>query len=231
MTALRWPRWFFTACLGALLLLLVLLVIGWWRELATASAPTQSPPAITSMPTVVAGDCPLPPRVARGAAPLQSALPDGLAAFEHPAAQLLPLAGFSVDARVLSRARYDDDREALLAPTDLALAWGRMREDAVLQRLDIRQADRWYHFAWADPQPPLPPPEMVASSANMHMVPADPAIATALASVQPGQQVRIDGWLIEARAADGWRWRSSLRRDDTGRGACEVVYVCAVSVQ
>ena len=37
--------------------------------------------------------------------------------------------------------------------------------------------------------------------------------------------MRIEGWLVEARAADGWRWRSSLTRDDTGGGSCELVFV------
>ena len=44
-----------------------------------------------------------------------------------------------------------------------------------------------------------------------------------------GDRVRINGWLVEANAADGWRWRSSTSRDDSGGGACEVVYVCSIS--
>ena len=42
------------------------------------------------------------------------------------------LAGFSVEARVLGREDYRFDREADYAPTDLALGWGRMTEDAVV---------------------------------------------------------------------------------------------------
>jgi hypothetical protein len=34
---------------------------------------------------------------------------------------------------------------------------------------------------------------------------------------------------VQVNTPDGWRWRSSLTREDTGGGACEVVYVCAVS--
>jgi hypothetical protein len=47
--------------------------------------------------------------------------------------------------------------------------------------------------------------------------------------VRPGQRVRIDGWLVQVDANDGWHWRSSLSREDTGGGACEVVYVCSIS--
>ena len=62
-----------------------------------------------------------------------------------PAATLQPLAGFSVEARVLSRENYRLGREAELSPTDLALGWQRMREDPVLAQLKISQSSRWYH--------------------------------------------------------------------------------------
>jgi hypothetical protein len=61
------------------------------------------------------------------------------------------------------------------------------------------------------------------------MIPGSEAVADALDDVAPGERVRIDGWLVEAQAPDGWRWRSSLTREDTGGGACEVVYVCAIT--
>ena len=35
--------------------------------------------------------------------------------------------------------------------------------------------------------------------------------------------------LVEVRGADGWTWRSSLSREDSGNGGCEVVYVCALA--
>ena len=172
--------------------------------------------------------CPLPPRVASGELPLQTDVPGSLAPFALEAATLTPLAGFSVEARVLSREDYRSGRESDLSPTDLALGWARMTEDAVIDALDIRQSSRWYRYEWSD-QPPLPPSEIVRSSANMHMIPGSDSVAQALAGVHKGERVRIDGWLVEANAGDGWRWRSSTRRDDTGAGACEVVYVCGIT--
>lgn len=175
--------------------------------------------------------CPLPPGVARDALPLQTAVPGGMAPFfVHGDARVLPQAGFSVEARVLSREDYHFGREADYAPTDLALGWGRMREDAVLDRLDISQGGRWYHYRWSG-APPIPPREIVRSSANMHIIPADARIADALGRVHAGDRVRIDGWLVNVEAGDGWRWRSSLTREDSGGGACEVVYACAISTQ
>lgn len=200
-----------------------LAVIGWWRSPLgphrSLAAPAPAPGATV--------DCPLPPDVADPAAPRQSPPVAGVGPFRLQAATLRPLAGFSVDARVLSRRDYDSGREADLSPTDLALGWGRMRDDAVLDALDISQSGRWYRYAWSD-QPPIPVPEIVRSSANMHLIPANAAVARALEDVREDDRVRIDGWLVEADAPDGWTWRSSLSREDTGDGACEVIYVCAL---
>jgi len=204
--------------------LLALAALGWWFSPLSPRVPAVAAP-MAGVPR-----CPLPPQVAAGDAPLQSPVPGDLAPIRLQAATLTPLAGFSVDARVLSREDYHTGREADLSPTDLALGWGRMRDDDVLSRLDISQSTRWYHYAWRG-DPPLPPGDIVRSSANMHMIPATRAVADALHTVRRDDRVRLDGWLVEADAPDGWRWRSSLTREDSGAGACEVVYVCALAVQ
>jgi hypothetical protein len=72
--------------------------------------------------------------------------------------------------------------------------------------------------------------DIVRSSANMHMIPADDAVAAALRRIERGDRVRIDGWLVQIEAKD-WRWRSSLTRDDSGGGACELVYVCSITAE
>ncbi|MCF7221906.1 hypothetical protein [Marilutibacter chinensis] len=200
-------------------LLLIAAGIGWWH----------SPYSPRDHGTAYAADadCPPPPRVTPGDPPLQTAIAGPVAGIELPAARLTPLAGFSVDARVLSRRDYRRDREAGLSPTDLALGWGRMTDDRVLGRLAISQSGRWYHYRWQG-EPPLPPREIASSSANMHLIPASGDVAEQLRAVEPGDRIRIDGWLVEARAADGWRWRSSTSRTDTGAGACEVIYACSI---
>jgi len=59
----------------------------------------------------------------------------------------------------------------------------------------------------------------------MHMIPADDRIEKMLKSVRPGEVVKLSGYLVQVNASDGWHWKSSLTREDTGNGACEVVYV------
>ena len=203
-------------------LLLALGLAGGWLASRAPSAPAL---ANASMPMPA---CPLPPRVARGEAPLQSDVPPDLRVIALQGATLQPLAGFSVAARVLGREDYRLGREADFSPTDLALGWGRMGDDVVIAALDIGQSARWYRYRWQG-APPIPADEIARSSANMHMIPASDEVAAALHRIRRDDRVRIDGWLVQVDADDGWRWRSSLRRDDSGGGACELVYVCAIT--
>ena len=207
----------------SLAVLTLVCVLVWWQ--ATRPATT---PATTAAGSAATRGCPLPPRIQPGDPPLQTPVPGGMALPAIGDARLQPLAGFSIQARVLGREDYRLGREAEFSPTDLALGWGRMTEDAVLGQLQISQGGRWYRYSWKN-DPPITLGEIVRSSANMHMLPADDAVAAALGDVEAGDRVRIDGWLVQVNAPDGWRWRSSLTREDSGGGACEVVYVCSVS--
>jgi hypothetical protein len=150
------------------------------------------------------------------------------AGFQFKGYELQPLQDFVIDARVLASERYHSGRESDLSPVDLALGWGPMSDSAVLDKIRISQSGRFYH--WRVDEFPIPRQDIERSSANMHMIPADEGIARQLKALKPGQTVRIEGWLVEARAADGWRWRSSLTRDDTGGGSCELVFARDVQV-
>ena len=154
----------------------------------------------------------------------QQASPDGVIRLDGHT--ITPLQPFRLEARVLGREDYRFDRGARISPTDLALGWGPMADPQVLARIDISQGNRWYH--WRTDDFPIPRREIETHSANMHLIPADAAVAQALRGVRAGQNVRIDGWLVQADAPDGWRWRSSLTREDSGGGACELVYVCGI---
>lgn len=141
---------------------------------------------------------------------------------------LQPLADFDIEARVLSREDYTFDAGAALSPTDLALGWGRMSDSAVIDALDIRQSVRFFTYHWSD-APPIPPEEIVRSATNLHAIPADAGIARELGRVRVGDVVELRGRLVEASRADGWRWRSSLSRTDSGAGACELMLIESIA--
>ena len=138
------------------------------------------------------------------------------------------LASFSMKARVLSTERYHFDRESDLAPQDVAFGWGQMSDRRVLDQMDIGQSGRWYH--WSCEEFPISRRNIETHSANMHLIPADSTVRHAILSLRIGQIVSLDGYLVRVDALKGdWHWVSSLTRDDTGDGACEVVYVQRLS--
>jgi hypothetical protein len=144
-------------------------------------------------------------------------------AFDYPGYRITPLEEFTLEARVLSRKDYRHDREAQLAPTDLALGWGPMATDAVLAEIDVSQGNRWYF--WRASRLPIPERDINRHSANVHVIAASPEAAAILARVRRDDRVRLAGKLVEVRSDDGWRWRSSLSRTDTGAGSCELLWL------
>ena len=133
------------------------------------------------------------------------------------------LAAFSLKARVLSTERYRFDREADLVPEDVAFGWGQMSDRRILDQMDIGQSGRWYH--WSCQSFPISRGNIETHSANMHLIPADPEVKRGILALRPGQVVSLEGYLVRADAPDGWHWISSLTRNDTVAGACELVYV------
>lgn len=134
-----------------------------------------------------------------------------------------PVAEFILEARVLSRKDYWFGREADLSPTDLVLGWGEMANPQVLKQINIRQSGRWYF--WQVESFPIPRRSIETQSANMHLIPANDEVARTLKQIRPGQLITLQGYLVNVNADDGWRWSSSLTREDTGANACELIYV------
>jgi hypothetical protein len=168
-----------------------------------------------------------PPGVLAPDPPQQVNLTDG-ARLRRDDISLATRAHVEITARVLSREDYAWDAEAALVPTDLALGWGRMSDSAVLAKIDISQSGRFYY--WRTETWPIPRNEIERSSANMHIIPADAGVRGALKRVRKGQLVHIEGFLVDASRPGGWHWKTSLTRDDTGAGACELVYVESLDI-
>ncbi|PHS71425.1 MAG: hypothetical protein COB23_00145 [Methylophaga sp.] len=142
--------------------------------------------------------------------------------------QITPLASFKIKAKVLSKTNYSLGREADLSPTDLALGWQNMSDESVLENIEISQSGRWYR--WNVQEFPIPRKAIETQSANMHMIPANDMVEEMIDRVKQGQIIELSGYLIRVDADDGWRWQSSLTREDTGAHACELVYVDSIQV-
>jgi hypothetical protein len=139
-------------------------------------------------------------------------------------ARLVPHARFSAQVRVLSRERYWLGSLAEVSPLDVAVGWGPMSDSAVLAQLDISQSGRFYFWRYDD-EPPIEPNIIISHSANWHLVPASDRVWKQLRSLRVGSIVTLEGMLVDIETPDGGAVKTSLRRDDTGAGACEIIYV------
>lgn len=148
--------------------------------------------------------------------------------FNHLGFTITKVANFKIKAKVLAREDYYFDRGADLAPVDLALGWGRMSDESILEQINITQSGRFYR--WRVESFPIPRREIETHSANMHLIPADKYVQYLIDDIREGEIIELNGSLVNVQSNEGWYWNSSLTRNDTGNGACELIWVESLSV-
>lgn len=148
--------------------------------------------------------------------------------FEMNGYDITPLKTFQIKARVLGRENYFSGRESDLSPVDLALGWGRMSDESVVSKISISQSGRFYR--WHVDEFPIPRREIETHSANMHLIPRDEVVRDSIEQIKTGDVIELSGYLVNVKADDGWQWNSSLTRNDTGDGACELIWVTGFKI-
>jgi hypothetical protein len=189
--------------------------------LISACAPAQS-----SWPC---SDCELAPAV-----PVQTMITTPLAR---------PLQGYTLHLRASYRVSalirhvqgYDHwwsrDSMGSLVPYDAVLAWGPSSNPAQIRKVTIRQFGRYYTWHTREPITPDRTRMLSESMANTHLIPATDELRGTLDLLEPGQLVRLEGYLVDVEGSDAPRmWRTSLTRQDQGSGACEVMLVEGVTI-
>jgi hypothetical protein len=143
---------------------------------------------------------------------------------------LTPRARYDITARILGREDYTFDGLSDLAPEDLALGWGAMSDNRIVSSFKFVQGSRfltWHPLS----EPPIPWNQVIVHSANTHVIPANRHVRSQLASLRVGQVVHLTGLLVDGISSGGGDFHTSLSREDTGPGACEVMLVESVEVQ
>ncbi|MEP7062394.1 MAG: hypothetical protein ABI881_08345 [Betaproteobacteria bacterium] len=135
-------------------------------------------------------------------------------------------ARYDLTVRVLRKERYRLDGVASIAPYDLAVGWGPMSDSQVLKQLEITQMGRFFYWRMRDSATfPLAVHDLVASAGQIHAIPADEHVEAALAHIRRGQVITLHGYLVDVRGPRGFAWNTSLTREDTGDGACEIMWI------
>jgi hypothetical protein len=159
--------------------------------------------------------------------PLQA--PTTAAPFEFGDFEITPRASYDIEARVLSVEPYKLDGGAKLSPIDFAVGWGPMSDSAVLDHFRITQGARF--FTIYPDEAAIDLRTALLGSANMHLIPATGRVRDQLEDVRAGNLVRLRGYLVSVAGANGYTWNSSLTREDSGAGACELFYVESVEMR
>lgn len=161
--------------------------------------------------------------------PVQSLHKEDMKLIRFGKQDLRPLASYKIRGRVLSFERYRFDYGATLSPIDVCIGWGPLSDTAVIDQLEIKQQARYCSYRWKG-EPPVDPEIIKNHLANMHLIPSQDWVEDALFILRPGQIVELSGDLVEVIDDHGNSWTSSLTREDTGKGACEVMYVKSVKL-
>ena len=184
--------------------------VWWW----THDRPISQPPGIVAPEEPLQENLEPPPR------------------FEANGYTFYKRAHYDITARVLRRENYHIDGGANLAPVDLAVGWGPLSDSAVIDQLEITQMGRFFFWKPKDPQRmPVPFGTMITHAAQMHIIPSTREIESRVKRLHPGQVITIEGYLVDIRGPQGFTWNTSLTRNDTGAGACEIVWVESLRVR
>lgn len=144
---------------------------------------------------------------------------------------LYPLADYSISAYLVSKRRYRGGFMNELSPWDYALLWGNVQH--MLKDLKFDQIVRFCLYSYKSGAT-VDPSYVAEHMANTHLIPANANIRKAMARAKKGDSVRLEGYLVRVHATrDGKTeatWQSSLTRNDTGNGACEVMYVSSLQI-
>lgn len=166
--------------------------------------------------------------------PIQSNLPQIKTidyAVDQDTFKLDLLAEYKIEAVVKGVKSYHNDGPGSASPMDFILIWGNLNQPDVDKVIHYSQYSRWYHFTVSDIAR-ISVSEVSRHSANTHIIPADEEVLKILKHVKKGDYVSLSGYLVRVYEKDSGDSgiASSLTREDTGAGACEVFYVAKVKI-
>lgn len=147
--------------------------------------------------------------------------------------QLLPRARYQARGYVVELSRQLLDRWDFVSPMDVGLVWGPAADPRVLKDVQFHLTDRY--LSWRTARGELLP-LLRGHVSNTHLIPKGEEVAQALRRVEIGDRITLEGQLVDLtiKSEKGhlrYRNASSLRRDDDGSGACEQLWVEAVTIE
>lgn len=153
--------------------------------------------------------------------------------FDHETWRITPVADYTITARIIGKERYFRDDLAELVPYDLALAWGPAASNDVQAQLSVWQSGRWFFWKTLSAKLPLPRRDLINNMANTHIVILDEDVRAFVAGLSEGDIVTLHGQLVnlEEKGNPISGRRTSILRNDTGAGSCEILLLRAARLE
>ena len=155
---------------------------------------------------------------------------------------LTPIYDYTLNGLVLHQQKYDAwysiSRTDKTFIKDICAIWGNTLKDGSYRdgSVSVTQDSRWCWWSYTNSNLIFNPNEI----SNNHLIASSPSVERQILSIDGGDQIRIIGKLVnvhaeaigktsqyENGAAD---WHTSTTRDDTGAGACEIIYVESIEI-
>ena len=149
---------------------------------------------------------------------------------------ITPVATYRISGEVMSKRKYTSGWGAEIMPFDLALVWGMLTYPHVMKELSIKHdSTRMAWFRVKGDDPPVDFDYAMSHGSNNHIIPANENIRKIVDDqIRIHDRVVLEGYLVNVEGRNkeqGITLKSSLSREDTDRGACEIIYVTGVQIE
>lgn len=115
---------------------------------------------------------------------------------------------------------------------DICVVWGPNITTGGYTMVTYDHGDFTCYYRWSGENDP---PFSGNFLANNHMIPANPLVADQIRSLSVGDQIIIEGDLVDYSVSgkEGEKYghrNTSMTREDSGNGACEIIYASSVTI-
>jgi len=142
------------------------------------------------------------------------------------------ISNYSISARILGKRKYVRGWESKISKWDLVLGWGDASKIDKIKNLEINQTVRWYNYKISS-DIPMTQSYIATHTSNHHIIPDNENVRKAILFLKKLDVVHMKGYLVNVHGVfDGTNvsWLSSLSRNDTGIGACEIFLVTSIRI-
>ncbi len=144
---------------------------------------------------------------------------------------LLTRAEYSLTGVVKSKKKYSDF-PSQVSKYDLAIAWGDLNKEEIDGGISYSQGGRWYYYKYSKDLP-VASDYISKNSANVHIIHKDKDILKTIEEIKEDDYIKLEGFLVDVdfkNPNNPSLWKTSRTRNDTGNGACEIMYVESVTI-